>query len=196
MMTAGMPGALPAWLLPPSAHAPKLRHSTYSKGAVPAPKKKVNITPSTGAGLVPSSTTKQAHHAAKKLRQGVPGRFQQKDVNQASAAPEGPESPALSYAADELAAGLSMMDAVAASQHKRSPGEKGSQLLGVGQSRRLLKLSSQAHRPRKRFQSFENVSASQRCGHCKTCLKPSTKKACLTRRGEMESLLAIVPSDA
>ena len=41
-------------------------------------------------------------------------------------------------------------------------------------------------RPQKRVQVYESVRASQRCGYCKTCVNRSMKKACLTRRAEME----------
>ena len=40
-------------------------------------------------------------------------------------------------------------------------------------------------RPQKRVQLYESIRASQRCGYCKTCLNRSMKKACLTRRAEM-----------
>lgn len=41
-------------------------------------------------------------------------------------------------------------------------------------------------RPQKRVQMYESIRASQRCGYCKTCLNRSMKKACLTRRSEMD----------
>lgn len=41
-------------------------------------------------------------------------------------------------------------------------------------------------RPQKRVQMYESVRASQRCGYCKTCMNRSMKKACLTRRAEMD----------
>lgn len=40
-------------------------------------------------------------------------------------------------------------------------------------------------RPQKRVQMYKSITASQRCGYCKTCLNRSMKKACLTRRAEM-----------
>ena len=54
---------------------------------------------------------------------------------------------------------------------------------------------SQPHAPKKRKQTYEIIRASQRCGHCKTCLNSSMKKACLTRRAEMEATNA-APLDA
>ena len=41
--------------------------------------------------------------------------------------------------------------------------------------------------PQKRVQMYESIRASQRCGYCKTCLNRSMKKACLTRRSEMDT---------
>lgn len=41
-------------------------------------------------------------------------------------------------------------------------------------------------RPQTRVQVYESVRAAQRCGYCKTCMNRSMKKACLTRRAEMD----------
>ncbi|GBF91505.1 hypothetical protein Rsub_04245 [Raphidocelis subcapitata] len=42
-------------------------------------------------------------------------------------------------------------------------------------------------RPRKRRRTFfPRISSTQRCGQCHTCLNPQMKKACLTRREEMQ----------
>lgn len=41
-------------------------------------------------------------------------------------------------------------------------------------------------RPQKRVQMYNSIKASQRCGYCKTCMNRSMKKACLTRRAEMD----------
>ena len=52
---------------------------------------------------------------------------------------------------------------------------------GTGPAKR-----AESVRPQKRVQMYESIRASQRCGYCKTCLNRSMKKACLTRRAEMD----------
>ena len=42
--------------------------------------------------------------------------------------------------------------------------------------------------PPKRRVLFPNIMAAQRCGVCASCLNPGWKKACLTRRAELEAL--------
>lgn len=44
--------------------------------------------------------------------------------------------------------------------------------------------------PKLRRTLFPTIRASQKCGHCGACLNPSWKKACLTRRHEMEAQAA------
>ena len=41
---------------------------------------------------------------------------------------------------------------------------------------------------KKRINRFKLIKTSERCGHCKTCLNRTAKKACLTRRAEMEPI--------
>ena len=53
-------------------------------------------------------------------------------------------------------------------------------------------LQAESSRPQKRVQMYESIRASQRCGHCKTCLNRSMKKACLTRRAEMDVAKSVV----
>ena len=51
---------------------------------------------------------------------------------------------------------------------------------------------AESGRSQKRVQMYENIRASQRCGYCKTCLNRSMKKACLTRRAEMDVAKKVV----
>lgn len=51
---------------------------------------------------------------------------------------------------------------------------------------------AESGRPQKRVQMYENIRASQRCGYCKTCLNRSMKKACLTRRAEVDVAKKVV----
>jgi hypothetical protein len=53
-------------------------------------------------------------------------------------------------------------------------------------------LSLQQNTHRRRRYLFPAISLSRRCGHCKSCLNPSWKKACEVRRAEM--LQAIQPN--
>lgn len=46
-------------------------------------------------------------------------------------------------------------------------------------------LSLQHDTQRRRRYLFPAISVSRRCGHCKSCLNPSWKKACEVRRAEM-----------
>jgi hypothetical protein len=39
-----------------------------------------------------------------------------------------------------------------------------------------------------RINRFMRMKSDEKCGHCKTCLNPTAKKACLTRRAEMEPI--------
>ena len=58
-------------------------------------------------------------------------------------------------------------------------------------ARRLMKRSKIVERVGskivKRVDRFRKTKASERCGHCKTCMNRSMKKACLVLRARMES---------
>jgi len=43
---------------------------------------------------------------------------------------------------------------------------------------------------KKRKQVMPRLHGVERCGHCHTCLNPSMKKACLTRRAELQEIMA------
>ena len=57
---------------------------------------------------------------------------------------------------------------------------------GAQQSKRSFGMTEQEHQARKRRRTTiaPPIRKAQRCGHCKTCLNPSMKQACVTERAK------------
>lgn len=192
-----MPSALPAWLLPPSGQALKPRGSSHNRAARPSDTH-TNTPQATHPTKWKSSmpaTTHQLNSTADVSPQTAPATMQQAYTN-----PTLPVSGKQLANHVELSAGhasgfLEGHKSPMPAKRKHASGLGPGQLTGVA-TKRQLKLRvplSVTHRPRKRVQLFGVVKASQRCGHCKTCQNRSLKKACLTRRVEMEALVAAAP---
>ena len=191
-----MPSALPAWLLPPSGQAPKPRGSNHNRAAKPSDTHTNTPQATHPTKWKPSmpATMHQLHSTADASPRTAPATMQHAYTN-----------PTLPVSGEELASHVDLSDGHASgfleghkssvlvpAKRKHASGLGPGRLTGVA-TKRQLKLHAplgSIHRPRKRIQLFGVVRASQRCGHCKTCQNRSMKKACLTRRMEMEAVVA------
>lgn len=176
---AGMPCTLPAWLLPPSAQAPKAQRPRHDRAAVPS-HKKAKLSPSKDAGHAPPSTLAQQGKAHQTHTRSV-------------FAPPSPQNDGVARTnlSAVTVAGPSVRQKSTVLHDQHLPGVKRKHILASSPVRWLsVQVQRPPERPRKRVQIFGNVNASQRCGHCKTCQNRSLKKACLTRRAEMLSAQA------
>ncbi len=185
-----MPSALPAWLLPHSAQVPKPKRASHDKADAPIPKKAkvpsgmpANAAPPFAIGQhepkPPSGKTHSAAPGSTQIALKKPMLPISTSIQKSGASPV------------HVSAALQGHMVVAQAQHELTAHSKMKQLLGIASKQRLKSSRSGGNsKPRKRQQPFQKISASQRCGHCHTCQNLSMKKACLTRRAEMEAALA------
>ena len=192
-----MPSALPAWLLPLSGQAPKPRGSSHTRAAAPSDTH-TNTPPATHPTKRKSSmpsTKHQLHSSAVVSPQTTPASLQHAYTNLPLPASGEQSASHVDLSAGHASGFLKGRKSSVQTQRKHASGLGPGQLTGVA-TKRQLKLQAPlgiTHRARKRVQLFGVVKASQRCGHCKTCQNRSMKKACLTRRMEMEAVVAATP---
>ena len=186
---AGMPNALPPWLLPSMpVSKPRMRPPHSTKGAPQAKKQKF-------AAGTDTHTDPPLHDT-----QGVPAGHAQAGSRQTPVQHHTP-APALAEAG---LSGMPSPSKTAASGRPTAAQDTtlfprqvfadavGSEHVPKIPEQPAVKANASIQKSRKRVQSYENVRASQRCGCCKTCLNPSMKKACITRRAEMDAVKVVV----
>lgn len=183
-----MPSALPPWLLPPSAQVPKAKRASHDKADAPIHKKAKGPS-GMRANAAPLSAVDQHELLSSKTYPAAPGSTQiasnklTRPINTSNQKSEA--SPVFVSAASQ---GHMV---VAQAQHQLTAPLKAKQLLGITHEKRMKQSRPAGNsKPRKRHQPFQKISANQRCGHCRTCQNLTMKKACLTRRAEMEEAMA------
>ena len=189
-LNAGMPSALPAWLLPHSAQVPKPKRASHDKADVPIHKKaKVPSGMQTNAAPYFAIGQHEPKPPSSKTHSVAPGSSPVAPTKLMLPISTSNQTPGASPV--HVSAALQGQMVVSQAQHQLTAHPKMKQLLGSAPEERL-KQSRPAGKtkPRKRLQPFQKISASQRCGHCHTCQNLTMKKACLTRRAEMEAALA------
>jgi hypothetical protein len=189
-LNAGMPSVLPAWLLPPSAQAPKPKRQSHDKADVPIHKKAKGPSGMRATAVPPFALRQhKSEPPSSKTHPAAPGSTQVTPTKLMLPISVSNQTPGVSSV--HVSAALQGHMLVAQAQHQLTSHPKMKQLLGLTPEKRLKQSSPAGNtKPRKRHQPFQQISASQRCGHCRTCQKLSMKKACLTRRAEMEAALA------
>ncbi len=187
-LNAGMPSALPAWLLPHSAQVTKPKRASHDKADAPMHKKakgpsgmRANAAPAFAVDQHASeSPPSNTHPAEPGSTQVAPTKGSISTSNQTPG-----------VAPVHVSAALQGHMVVAQAQHQLTSHSNMKQLLGLTSEKRLKQSRPAGNtKPRKRHQPFQKIRASQRCGHCRTCQNLTMKKACLTRRAEMEAALA------
>ncbi len=191
-----MPSALPAWLLPHSAQVSKPKRASHDKADAPSHKKakgpsgmQTNAAPPFAVGQhEPKPPPSKTHPAAPGSTQAAPSKL----MLPISTCKQTP-----GVAPVHVLPALQGHMVVAQAQHQLTSHPQKKQLFKIAPEQRLKQSRPAGNtKPRKRHQAFQKISASQRCGHCHTCQNLTMKKACLTRRAEMEAALADSQSHA
>lgn len=187
-----MPSTLPAWLLPPSAQLPKPKRASHDKADMPIYKKaKGHSGMRANAGPPVALHQHESEPPSSKTHSAAPGSTQIALKKLILPISTSNQKSGLSPHSVHVSAVLQGHMVVAQAQHELTAHPKMKQLLGIAPEESLKSSRSGGNnKPRKRQQPFQKISASQRCGHCHTCQNLSMKKACLTRRAEMEAALA------
>ncbi|KAL0042280.1 hypothetical protein WJX77_008246 [Trebouxia sp. C0004] len=189
--TTGMPGVLPAWLLPTSAQVPKPKRASHDKADAPIHKKAKGPSSGMQGTAVPPFAIDQheSDPPNSKTHPAAPGSTQVASTKLMFPTSTSNQTPRISPV--HVSAALQGHINVAQAQRQLTAHPKMKQLHGLTSEKRLKSPRPAGNtKSRKRYRPFQPISASQRCGHCRTCQKLSMKKACLTRRAEMEAALA------
>ena len=192
-----MPSALPAWLLPPSGQALKPRGSNNKRAARPSATHtgaSPDIHPTNPKSAAPTRLYR-SHSTTTEPPQAAPASMPPAHTKVPLPISAKQEADSVKVSDGRASGFLEGHKSLVQAQRKHALGLAAEGLTRIATKRRL-KLHAPlgiTHRSRKRVQLFGVVKAAQRCGHCKTCHNRSMKKACLTRRTEMEAMVAAAP---